>query len=142
MSRTALTLKALGERLARGPRSWRNRIRAHRARLGTRPEIAAALPDPVLVGDADRGEALVAGRWRALGHEVALGGGSIWAAPLPDPRLEAERQAWLWLDDLAALGNRAARALAQAWVLDWIRRFGAGDGPGWQPELAGRRAKR
>ena len=25
---------------------------------------------------------------------------------------------------------------------DWIRRFGAGGGPGWQPELAGRRAKR
>ena len=25
---------------------------------------------------------------------------------------------------------------------DWIHRFGAGGGPGWEPELAGRRAKR
>ena len=57
-------------------------------------------------------------------------------------RLEAERQACLWLDDLAALGNRPARVLAQAWVQDWIHRFGAGGGPGWQPEAAGRRAKR
>ena len=34
MSRSALTLKALGERIARPPRAWRNRIWAHRARLG------------------------------------------------------------------------------------------------------------
>ena len=62
--------------------------------------------------------------------------------PLPDARLEAERQACLWLDDLAALGNRQARVLAQAWVQDWIHRFGAGYGPGWEAEAAGRRAKR
>ena len=37
MSRSALTLKALGERIARLPRGWQNRIWAHRARLGGRP---------------------------------------------------------------------------------------------------------
>jgi uncharacterized heparinase superfamily protein len=68
--------------------------------------------------------------------------GSIWGARLPDPRLEAERQSCLWLDDLAALGNKAARGLAQSWVQDWIRRYGSGSGPGWTPEAAGRRAKR
>ncbi len=73
---------------------------------------------------------------------MATGSGSIWAVPLPEPRLEAERQACLWLDDLAALGNRPARTLAQGWVQDWIHRFGAGGGPGWDAELAGRRAKR
>ncbi len=142
MPQSALTLKALGERLARGPRAWRNRLWAHRARLGGPPGVAPSLPEPVLLGDAGRGQALLGGRWRALGHEIALGGGSIWAAPLPDARLEAERQACLWLDDLAAIGNRHARALAQAWVLDWIRRYGTGGGPGWEAEVAGRRAKR
>jgi uncharacterized heparinase superfamily protein len=140
MSRSALTLKALGERIARGPRAWRNRLRAHRSGLGVRPAVAELLPDPVLIGDADRGEELVAGRWRALGLETAVGPGSIWEAPLADPRLEAERQACLWLEDLAALGSRGARLLAQGWVLDWVRRFGRGRGPGWQPEAAGRRA--
>jgi uncharacterized heparinase superfamily protein len=138
----SLTLKALGARLARPWRAWGNRLRARRARLGGPPEIAATLPEPVLLGDADRGQALVEGRWTALGHTVATGGGSIWGLALPDPRLEAERQACPWLDDLAALGNRPARALAQAWVQDWITRFGRGRGPGWQPELAGRRAMR
>jgi uncharacterized heparinase superfamily protein len=142
MSDRALTLQALVERIARPARAWRNRLRARRAALGGRGKIAAALPEPVLLGDAGRGEALLAGRWQVLGHEVATATEAIWTAPLPDPRLEAERQACLWLDDLAALGNRPARTLAQAWVLDWIRRFGSGRGPGWQPATAGRRAKR
>jgi uncharacterized heparinase superfamily protein len=135
-------LRALGERIARPQRAWRNRLWAHRARLGGRPPVAESLPEPVLSGDADLGFALVAGRWRALGHEVIIGPRSIWDAGLPDPRLEAARQACLWLDDLGALDNRPARGLAQAWVQDWIRRFGAGGGPGWQPEVAGRRLKR
>lgn len=142
MSSTALTIKAIGERLARPSRGLRNRLAASRARLGASPERAEPLPEPVLFGDAGRGQAMVGGTWRALGHEVALGQGTIWQAELPDPRLEAERQSFLWLDDLAALGNRAARGLAQAWVQDWIARQGSGRGPGWRPELAGRRVKR
>ncbi|HRO12894.1 heparinase II/III family protein [Amaricoccus sp.] len=142
MSSPALTLKALGEQIARLPRGWQNRIWAHRARLGGRPQVAETLPEPIFLGDADAGQALLDGRWPTLGREIPVGKGSIWAAPLTDRRLEAERQASLWLDDLAALGNRPARALAQAWVQDWITRFGHGGGPGWVPEAAGRRAKR
>ena len=71
---------------------------------------------------------------------MTLGKASLWEAPLPDPRLETERHACGWLDDLAALGSRPARALARAWIQDWIRRYGGGAGPGWEAELAGRRA--
>ncbi len=141
-SRSGLTLRALGERIARPPRAWRNRIWARRARLGGRPTVAEAMPEPVLLGDAERGEELVAGSWSALGRSIAVGRSSIWMLPLPDPRLERERQACLWLDDLAALGNRQARLLAQGWVQDWIQRYGHGGGPGWEAEVAGRRAKR
>ena len=141
MPAPASTLDALATRLADPWRGWTNRLRARRARLGGPPEVAAALPEPLLLGDAERGQALVAGRWSALGH-TATTEGSLWAAALPDPRLEDERQGSRWLDDLAALGNRPARALAPAWVQAWITRFGRGSGPGWQPRLAGRRAIR
>lgn len=134
-----LTFTALRERLARPQRGMRNRLMAHRARLGTRPVLAATLPEPVRFGDASRGQALIGGRWQALGQSLALGDAPIWAVALPDPRLEAARQSWSWLDDLGALGNRAARGKAQAWAAEWIRRFGHGSGPGWDPEIAGRR---
>lgn len=141
MSRSGLTLRALSERLARPSRTLRNRIQAHRSRLGNRPVPAGDLPEPVLIGDADRGHALLAGHWPVRGQDVMIAPGSIWAASLPEPGLEAERQACGWLDDLAAVGNRAARGLAQSWTQDWIRRFGTGAGPGWTPEIAGRRAQ-
>src|SRR4051812_41186877 len=99
------TLKALGERLARRPKAWRNRLRAGQSRLGGAPEIAERLPEPVLLGDAGRGQALVGGSWQALGRTLALGPSTIWQVQVPDPRLERERQVFQWLDDLAALGN-------------------------------------
>ena len=87
MSRSALTLQALVERIARPQRAWRNRLRAYSAGLGGRAQAAARLPEPVLLGDAGRGEALLAGRWQALGHEVPTANEAIWTARLPDPRL-------------------------------------------------------
>ncbi len=144
MSRLALTFQALGERFARLPRRLRNRISARRSGIGigTRPKVADQLPEAVLIGDADLGGALVSGVWRTLGREVDLGRGSMWDVSVPERRLDSERHAFLWLDDLAALGNRVARERAQSWTLDWIRRYGRGSGPGWRPELAGLRLKR
>ena len=83
-----LTLSALGERLARPQRSLRNRLMAHRARLGGRPVLAATLPEPVRFGDAARGEALIAGRWSVLDRSLDLDEDGIWAIPVADPRLE------------------------------------------------------
>ena len=143
MPASLLFLKALIARLVAPWDRWTNRLRARRSRLGGPPEVAETLPEPVMLGDAERGQALVDGTWTARGQTVRpADGGSIWAAALPDARLEAERQACRWLDDLAALGNRPARTLAQAWVQDWISRYGRGGGPGWRPELAGQRAMR
>lgn len=141
MSDWSPTLKALGAQLARPWQRLDHRVRVSRARLGGPPAVAQALPEPVMLGDAERGEALCAGRWQALGRSVAVPG-TIWQAALPDPRLEAERQGFGWLADLAALGNRTARTRAQDWTGDWITRFGGGTGPGWQPQSAGWRAMR
>lgn len=137
-----MTNKTIAARLLDPARRARNRLWARRSRFGGRPAPVEAPPEAMSQGDADRGSRLLAGVWETGGRRIDLHGGPIWAVRVSDPRLEAEREGCGWLDDLAALGNRPARALAQAWVQDWIRRFGAGAGPGWRPEVAGRRAMR
>jgi uncharacterized heparinase superfamily protein len=55
---------------------------------------------------------------------------------------EQEIHGFVWLDDLASVGDIEARELAQGWVNDWIAKFGAGKGAGWAPDLTGRRVIR
>ncbi|MFT3974257.1 MAG: heparinase II/III family protein [Amaricoccus sp.] len=135
--------------MGRRPRAWQNRLWARQAWSNRHPALAETLPEPVLLGDAGRGQRLLAGTWDALATAQPIGEATIWQAPVADgndatldPRLEPLRQTFRWLDDLAALGNRSARLQAQAWLGDWIRRYGRGSGPGWQPALAGERAMR
>ncbi|MBP7242635.1 heparinase II/III family protein [Amaricoccus sp.] len=120
----------------------RDRMAVSRAWLGVRGVAGAELPEPLLLGEADRGARLVSDVWTVAGREIALAGRPIWDAVGLGPRIEPARQGFGWLDDLAALGSRPARTLAQGWTQDWIRRFGHGAGPGWGPELAGGRAMR
>ena len=53
-----------------------------------------------------------------------------------------ETQGFVGLDDLAAVGDLAARGRAQMWTWEWIARFGRGKGAGWTPDLTGRRLLR
>ena len=87
MPASALLLKALAVRLGGPWRGFVNRLRARRARLGGQPAVAETLPEPLMLGDAERGQALVEGRWSALGRTVATGGGSIWVTGTYDPAL-------------------------------------------------------
>lgn len=127
-------------RLLRPAKSVRNRLWAWKAGFGPRPEPSETLPDPLPFGEADRGAALAAGRWEIAGHAFDLRGGTIWDVALTDADLIAARESFGWLDDLAALGTRPARALGQAWSQGWIQTRGTGKGPGWAPDVAGRRA--
>lgn len=52
---------------------------------------------------------------------------------------EAELHGFAWLDDLAAAGDAKARSCAQDWLWEWIALYGGGKGPGWTPDLTGRR---
>ena len=63
----------------------------------------------------------------------------IWDIGGEDAPFAAELQGFGWLDDLAAVGDAKARARAQDWVFGWIDRYGNGSGPGWTPDLTGRR---
>jgi uncharacterized heparinase superfamily protein len=58
---------------------------------------------------------------------------------MPSPGFEEALHGFAWLDDLAALADGKARQRARELTLDWIERFGRGGGPGWRPDLVGRR---
>jgi uncharacterized heparinase superfamily protein len=99
-------------------------------------------PEPRSIGMQSRGRQLVAGNLLLGGHLVEAPGQSLWDIAPPDPEWQAAAQGMAWLDDLAALGDAAARTRAQDWVFGWIARHGGGSGPGWTPDLTGRRVIR
>lgn len=112
----------------------RNRLRARHAGLWPVSGQLAPPRDLFLAGDYTKGAALLAGA-RPYG---LLAGGSIWDGAL-DADTERLRHACLWLSDLGAVGDKAARAMMQTYVQDWIARYGRGAGPGWQPGVTGER---
>lgn len=128
------------------PLTWRARgtFLMHRfhARLVARGKPATAFvlqPEPRTIGHFARGRQLIAGNFLFSGMLVEGKGLSIWDVPGDSHVVQDEVQGCAWLDDLAAVGDAKARALAQFWVNDWIVRYGDGRGPGWTPDLVGRR---
>ncbi|MEJ6399212.1 heparinase II/III family protein [Yoonia sp. 208BN28-4] len=105
-----------------------------------RPATAFVLqPEPRTIGHFARGRQLIAGNFLFSGLLVEAKGASIWDISSDNAVVQDEVQGCAWLDDLAAVGDAKARALAQGWVNDWIARYGDGRGPGWTPDLVGRR---
>ena len=96
-------------------------------------------PEPRTIGMLARGRQLLAGNVQLAGHFTEAPGQMLWDISAPDAAFVAEAHGFGWLDDLAAVGDAPARALAQAWLWDWIARFGQGKGAGWTPDLTGRR---
>ncbi len=100
-------------------------------------------PEPRSIGLYARGKQLIAGNFFVAGHLITAPDTAIWDIPLPRQSgpfmLPDERAGFAWLDDLAAVGDTRARALAQDWLFAWIARFGGGKGAGWSADLTGRR---
>lgn len=112
------------------------------ARLSARQRAAAAFvwqPEPRTIGNFARGRQLVAGNLLFSGFLVEQPDPDLWSVTAPDAPFDDERHGFAWLDDLAAVGDTKARARAQRWVWDWIELYGTGRGPGWTPDLVGRR---
>ena len=123
----------------RPKRSIARRFAIWRAGLA-RPATAFRLqPEPRSIGLFARGRQLVAGNFLFVGKLVQAPGKDIWDVPAPDAAFAAETQGFVWLDDLAAFGDAAARKRAQDWTYAWIEAYGRGHGPGWTPDLIGRR---
>ncbi|NBE07153.1 heparinase II/III family protein [Paragemmobacter ruber] len=119
--------------------SFGNRLAVWRAGLA-RPALAfRSQPEPRSIGLFARGRQIVAGNFLFAGKLVQAPGTVIWDVAAPDAAFSAEMHGFVWLDDLAAFGDGAARKRAQDWTQGWIARFGRGQGPGWTPDLTGRR---
>ncbi|MFT4150836.1 MAG: heparinase II/III family protein [Paracoccaceae bacterium] len=116
-----------------------NRLALWRAAKAPAATAFNSQPEPRTIGLFGRGKQLIAGNLLFAGHLVQAPGRSLWDIAPPDAAYAAELHGFAWLDDLAAVGDHAARSLAQGWTWDWIDRFGAGQGPGWTPDLVGRR---
>jgi uncharacterized heparinase superfamily protein len=130
--------EARGSMRARATR-LRNRAAAWRA-ARTRPATGfTSQPEPRTIGSFARGRQLVAGNFLFAGFLIEGPNVPIWDLPMPDPLFEEALHGCAWLDDLAAVGDAKARSRAQDWAFDWIARFGRGQGPGWTPDLTGRR---
>lgn len=96
-------------------------------------------PEPRTIGSFARGRQLTGGNFLFAGFLVEAPDTGLWDLPMPSAAFEEELHGFTWLDDLAAVGDAAARQRAQAWTMDWIARHGRGRGPGWMPDLTGRR---
>ncbi|MEX0280773.1 MAG: heparinase II/III family protein [Arenibacterium sp.] len=127
------------------PTRWTRFINHLYARLSRRQPSARGFvsqPEPRTVGSFARGRQLVAGNILFSGYLVESKDTGLWEVQAPDVAFEEERHGFSWLDDLAAVGDMASRARAQSWLWGWIDQYGAGNGPGWTPDLTGRRVIR
>ncbi len=121
---------------------FQNRIYA---RFSQRRKAVAGFvgePEPRTVGSFARGRQLVAGNLLFAGFLVEAQDTGLWDVTAPSTGFDSERHGFAWLDDLAAVGDMRAREKAQRWIWGWIDAYGRGQGPGWAPDLTGRRVLR
>ncbi|MEO9820888.1 MAG: heparinase II/III family protein [Paracoccaceae bacterium] len=116
-----------------------NRWSAGRATRGSSVTAFRTAPEPRTIGSFARGRQLLAGNYLFAGHLVQGPNSMLWDIDVRDATWIEETQGFSWLDDLAAVGDMNTRALGQSWVWGWIDRYGRGSGPGWTPDLTGRR---
>ncbi len=116
-----------------------NRMHARAASLSRPATAFTSTPEPKTIGSFARGRQINGGNFLFAGFLVQAPGTSIWDLPMPDDGFEMELHGFTWLDDLAAVGDLHASHRATNWTHEWIRRFSGGQGPGWTPDLTGRR---
>ncbi|MXQ08575.1 heparinase [Alphaproteobacteria bacterium GH1-50] len=116
-----------------------NRFHARAATLSRPATAFTSTPEPRTIGSFARGRQLTGGNFLFAGFLVEAPETMIWDLPMPDDGFEAELHGFTWLDDLAAVGDMHASARAREWTHEWVARYGRGKGPGWTPDLTGRR---
>ncbi|MEM7719159.1 MAG: heparinase II/III family protein [Pseudomonadota bacterium] len=114
-------------------------MHARAARFSAAATAFTTTPEPRTIGSFARGRQINGGNFLFAGFLVQAPGTAIWELPMPDDSFEVELHGFTWLDDLAAVGDLHAARNAQDWTHDWIDRFLGGQGPGWTPDLTGRR---
>lgn len=116
-----------------------NRFHAWRAARAKPATGFVSTPEPKSIGSFAKGRQLIAGNFLFSGHLVEAPNTLIWDIDPPSAGFVEEMHGFAWLDDLAAVGDFSARKRAQQWMTDWMERYARGKGPGWTPDLTGRR---
>lgn len=116
-----------------------DRLQARRAASGRPATGIVSQPEPRIAGQFARGKQLLAGNFRFAGHLIEAPDQSPWGLDIPSDAYDDALHGFAWLDDLGAVGDGKARVAASAWVTEWIDLYGNGKGPGWTPDLTGRR---
>jgi uncharacterized heparinase superfamily protein len=119
-----------------------NRVYARLSRRQAGAIGFVSQPEPRTIGSFARGRQLIAGNLLFAGYLVESKTTNLWEIAPPNPAFEAETNGFAWLDDLAAIGDAAARERAQNWLWGWIELYGGGQGVGWTADLTGRRVIR
>ncbi|MEM9850871.1 MAG: heparinase II/III family protein [Pseudomonadota bacterium] len=118
---------------------WMNRLAARRAGWSNPAKAFVSQPEPRTIGAYARGRQLTEGKFHFAGFLLETPDQGMWDLPVPHARFEEALHGFKWLDDLAAAGDALAQKRAQDWSHQWVRRYAAGHGPGWTPELTGQR---
>jgi uncharacterized heparinase superfamily protein len=102
--------------------------------IGRTPTTLIATPVDLWSGDAERGMALLAGKFDFAGVSSGTDGDFRALAGAPQEWL-AEMHGFAWLRDLRALGGDEARQMARRLVADWIARSRAWSHPAWRSDV-------
>jgi len=116
-----------------------NRWRARSAGMTRTATVFVSHPEPRSIGSYAAGQQMLVGNFRFNGGVIEAPDVSIWSIDPKSDVILAEMHGFEWVDDLAATGTKTARTRLQAWLLDWVRHYGTGTGPGWKPDVTGRR---
>lgn len=113
------------------------------ALMGRGPTKLFALPPDceergVPVGDADRGQSMLQGRYAVAGKLLYLGE-SPWSDDSLDERQLVELHRFGWLGDLAADGSEEGRRAAEALFERWDEKFGTYTPVSWRSDVVAER---
>ena len=97
--------------------------------------------EPRSLGKISAGRQMVEGKINLVG-QVIQNTDEVWNLKTNEKDFENKLHSFDWVDDLAALGSVEARRFAQNWLFSWMKKYSSGLGPGWTPELTGRRLVR
>lgn len=126
-------------------RAWpriADRVAIRMARLSSPATAFVSQPEPRSYGEAARGVQMLGGNYLVRGKIHEKPGTVPWDVMNLGADQRKHLHGFAWLDDVVAVDTPEARAKAQAWVFEWLARYGRGRGDGWAPDSAGRRVVR
>ena len=97
--------------------------------------------EPRSIGKISAGRQMVEGKINLAG-QVFQQTDEVWNFKTNKKDFHNKLHSFDWVDDLAALASVEARRFGQNWLYFWMNKYSSGFGPGWTPELTGRRLVR